>query len=112
MIEKVIIEYLRNVLSMNEVYAEKPEDRPSKYVIIEKTGSGKKNRIESSTIAIQSVACSLYEAARLNERIKDAMDNILVLNNISSSRLNTDYNYTNTATKEYRYQAVYELVHD
>lgn len=112
MIEEVILVYLKNTLQMEDVYTEKPENRPQQYVIIEKTGSSRKNKIESSVIAIQSIAGSMYEAAKLNEIVKKAMDNIISLENVSSAKLNTDYNFTNTASKEYRYQAVYDLVHD
>ena len=36
---------------------------------------------------------------------------IIELDDISRCELNTDYNYTDTARKKYRYQAVYDIVH-
>ena len=33
------------------------------------------------------------------------------LDAVSASRLNSDYNFTDTTTKRYRYQAVYDLVY-
>lgn len=62
-------------------------------------------------LAIQSYAPSMYEAARLNERVKAAMDSAAELDAVSASRLNSDYNFTDTTTKRYRYQAVYDLVY-
>ena len=46
----------------------------------------------------------------LNELVKEAMDDIVVLDEISRSALNSDYNFTDVTTKRHRYQAVYDLV--
>ena len=110
MIEKNILDYLSQQLSV-PVYMERPESPPEKYVLIEKTGSGKRNQIYDATLAIQSYAPSMYEAAVLNETVKDAMDSAITLSNISRVSLNSDYNYTDTAMKAYRYQAVFDITH-
>lgn len=110
MIEKIVMDYLDATLSVPS-YPEKPEKKPEKYVLIEKTGSSEENFIKSATITIKSHANSLWEAAELNEEVKAAMNNIISLDSISKSKLNTDYNYTDTSKKKYRYQAVYDLVY-
>lgn len=108
MVETIITEYLSKKLGI-KVTTEKPDDEPSRYVLIEKTGSTRSNYIDKATVAIQSYAESMYEAAALNEQVKQAMDNITILPNISKSELNSDYNFTDTTKKEYRYQAVYDI---
>lgn len=72
--------------------------------------------ITTSTIAIQSVVDSLQggsmlDAMDLNEDVKEAMDGIITLDEIVRVDLNSDYNYTDDSTKEYRYQAVYQITH-
>lgn len=108
MIEKTILDYLTASLSV-PVYMERPEVNPESYVVIEKTGSGRYDRIETATLAIQSYACSMYEAATLNEAVKAAMDEAVNLDSIARVLLNSDYNYTDTASKSYRYQAVFDV---
>lgn len=108
MIEKIVMDYLNKVLDV-PVYMEKPERQSKEFVLIEKTGSSTENFIESATIAVQSYADSLYLAAVLNEKVKEAMSSIVVLDAISKSKLNSDYNFTDTTKKKYRYQAVYDL---
>lgn len=81
------------------------------FVTIEKTGSRKDNSVITSVLAIQSYGDSMYEASLLNERVKILMDNIAELDDICYSKIETDYNFTDTSTKRYRYQAVYDLVH-
>lgn len=110
MIEKTVLDYLEEELDV-PVYMEKPADPPASYVIVVKTGSAVRDFIYRATIVIQSVAGTLYEAALLNEAVKKAMDDIIILPVITSSSLNSDYEFTNTQTKERRYQAVYDLVH-
>ena len=111
MIEEVVLNYLSENLNV-PVFTEVPnKDLPLEFVIIEKTGSNRSNYIESATITIQSYAESMYKAASLNEEVKDTMFNIISLANVSRCNLNSDYNYTDTRTKQYRYQAVFNLTY-
>lgn len=110
MIEKLVLDYLNEELDV-PAYMEKPADPPGSYVIVIKTGSGVTDFIFRATMVLQSVAPTLYEAALLNEAVKHAMDRIINLPQITRSSLNSDYEFTNTETKERRYQAVYDLVH-
>lgn len=110
MIEEIILNYLQAALSV-PVFMEVPEKQPAAFVVIEKTGSGRKNKISEATVAIQSYADTLLAAARLNAAVKAAMDDLADLSEICRAELNTDYNFTDTATKRYRYQAVYDITH-
>lgn len=108
-IEAVILKYLK-ANGINEVYCERPKDLPEEYVLIEKTGSGLSNHINRALVAIQSISQkSLLAAAKLNEDIKSLMLVMPGTTEVFSVKLNSDYNYTNTQTKEYRYQAVFEI---
>ena len=111
MIEKVILDYLNTSTLSVTAYAQRPEVKPESYIVIEKTGSEHTNRIDKATIAVQSYASTLYEAADLNEKVKEVMDGLVELDDIGSVRLVSDYNFTNTAAKDYRYQAVYNITH-
>lgn len=110
MIEKTVLDYLNTALSV-PAYMEMPETEPERFVLVEKTGGSTEDHIYFATLAIQSYAESMFEAATLNEEVKKAMDNIIVLDAVSRSHLNTDYNFTDTTKKKYRYQAVYDLVY-
>src|SRR5690625_4825216 len=110
MIEIIVLNYLKNNLSV-PVHVEKPTQKPQRYVVIDKIGSSKENHLLSSTIAFQSYAESKYEAALLNEEVKEAIENMIVLDEVSKVELNSDYNFTDTTTKEYRYQAVFDINH-
>lgn len=109
-IEKTILDYLTDALSV-PVYMEEPTPLETDYVILEKTGSSDINKIPSATIAIQSYGGSLLDAATLNETVKAVMENIITLDSISAVRLNSDYNFTDTTTKRYRYQAIYVITY-
>lgn len=110
MIEKTVINYL-NTADV-PAFGERPEKEPAKpYLLVEKTGSSLENHIASATIAVQSWAQTLAEAADLNEEVKAAMESITDLDAVSACRLETDYNYTSTALKAYRYQAVFTITY-
>ena len=112
MIEKTVLDYLNDRLDV-PVWMEIPKGEvlPEEYVLLEKTGSRRSNHIDSVMMAIQSHADRMENAALLNEEVKQAMDDLIVLDEIGSSKLNSDYNFTDTQKKKYRYQAVYEITH-
>lgn len=112
MIELIILNHLKDKLSV-PVRLEKPDPLPAdgKYVLFEKTGSNQLNKTGGSTFAFQSYANSMYNAAALNEETKQAVESLLELDEIVSVKLNTDYNFTDTTTKQHRYQAVYDIKH-
>ena len=109
MIAKTLLDYLDSALDV-PVVMEAPE-RLTDYVLIDQTGSSRTNHIITTTFAIQSYGDSLYEAMVLNDEVKDAMVDFAELGNVTRVELQTDYNYTNTATKQYRWQAVYLITH-
>lgn len=111
MIEKTIIEYFNQAEGLPRAYMMRPEEEPERYILIEKTGSGKTNHILSSTFAFQSYGPTLLSAAELNEQVKATVEKMIELDEIISISLNSDYNFTNTANKQPRYQAVFNIVH-
>lgn len=122
-IEETLIAYLLNRTSAGtNVYCQKPENPPYEYILLEKTGSDTENKITTSTIAIQSISNSLeggsmLQAITLNDEVKDALlgddygYGLIELDNIVNVQLNSDYNFTDTETKEYRYQAIFNIIH-
>ena len=110
MIEVKVKNYLEEKLEI-PVRMEDDEDIDGKFILIEKTGGGQENYVKKATLAIQSFDLSLFEAAMINEKVKETMGNIIELDDISRCQLNSDYNYTDTKQKRYRYQAVYDIIY-
>lgn len=123
MIEVFLLNYLLNKTEVGaNVFCERPENVPDEYILIEKTGTSTENMITTSTIAVQSISNSLnggsmFKAMSLNEDVKKALlgDNtsngIIEKDNIVDIELQSDYNFTDTESKEYRYQAVFNVTH-
>lgn len=117
MIELTILNYLKSVLSV-PVFMEMPtSNNLAEFVLIEKTGSSRTDHINNCVFVAQSYSDSLYNAASLNEAVKEAMlgdgtnsYGITANTEVSKCSLNSDYNFTDTTTKSYRYQAVFDLV--
>ena len=112
MIEKIIYDFLNTLDLSASVYTEMPKDVPSKLFLIERTGGNITDHIKMANIAIKSYADTLYDAIVLNEEIKQAMlEDLIKLDDISGVKLNSDYNFTDTTTKRYRYQAVFVVTY-
>lgn len=115
MIEKVILDYLTAELSVPvmmevpEVPSEDFPDVPARFVVIERVGGRKENHGSTASIAFQSYAETLYEAATLDESVRAVVENIIELNAVAGVRLTSNYNHTDPRTKQYRYQCVYDI---
>ena len=110
MIEKTILDYLGEHLTV-PVYMEEPINKPASYVLIERTGSSESDLIESTTLALQSYGASLYDAAALNMAVKARIKQAVELPSVSAVYINSDYDFTDTETKRYRYQCVAVVTH-
>ena len=108
MIETVLKQYLDGNLAVPSFF-ETPEPDQGSYVLIERTGGAMRNHLATGTFAFQSYASSMLEAAQLNEQVKAAVADAIELPEVASVRLNSDYNFTDTTTKKYRYQAVFDI---
>ena len=109
-IEVFICKYL-NEHSGLPAFGEIPKQAPDSFFVVEKLGSGKEDQINSATIAVQSYAPSKLAAAVLNEHIKELMEHLPEEQEISSCKLNSDYDHTDTTSKRYRYQAVFDITY-
>lgn len=111
MIEIVIKQFLDEHLSV-PAFLERQSNMPDRFVLFEKTGSGEKNQLSSATFAFQSYSKkTLYDAVSLNEELKMVVKQLILVDEVSRVKLNSDYNFTDTTTKEYRYQAVFDINH-
>ena len=108
-LEKIICDFLTIELGCT-VLPERPKRPFGKMVFVERTG-GSGQFLKQSTVAVQSYDESMFKAAELNELVKEAMFKLIELDSITKVTLNSNYNYTDTATKEYRYQAVFDIYH-
>lgn len=109
MIEKLVRDFL--LAGGLPAAMEMPESYAPPLVVVEKVGSSPGDRIRRATLAIQSYGATLYDAAALNEAVCARMELIAAEPKICRVVLNSDYNYTDTETKRYRYQAVFDITH-
>ena len=110
MIEKIVLDYLNNALEY-PTYTQEQNNGEKYFYLIQKVGSSVDNKIDTSMIAVQSYAPSRYEAAEMSYAMIEAMDDIIQLDEIGKCKKNSDYDYTDTSKKRYRYQALFEIVH-
>lgn len=110
MIEKILYDYLKNRIDV-PVFMEFPEEPEETMIVIEKTGSNLDDHVYSAVIAIQSYSKTLYETAKLNEKIIDVMLNSIEIDKICKCDINSDYNFPDLDRKRYRYQAVFDITY-
>ncbi|MDT2848762.1 hypothetical protein P7H60_06270 [Vagococcus carniphilus] len=108
MIEMIVNNYLNHNLSAPS-FLERTDKKIKRFVLIEKTGGSKRNHLKKATLVFQSYGTSLFKAAELNEELKQVVEQMIELDQISNISLNSDYEFTDTTTKEYRYQAVFDI---
>lgn len=107
--EKMVLDHLSKWLDVPVCMEHQAED-PQSFVIVERVGGSVSNHVHRVSFAIQSYGTSLLTACELNEKVKQAMDLLIESDRVVNLSLDSDYNHTDTSTKRYRYQAVYDLV--
>lgn len=110
MIEIIVLDYLADVLAV-PVYMEIPEKPPERFVVLKKADSRREDFLYQSMFLARSYGGTLLEAAQQNEQVKTAMLGLAALPEVSGCYLTGDYNFTDTAAKRYRYQAVFDIYH-
>lgn len=112
MIEKIILDYLNDNAEFPACMEVPKGGGTPPFVVIQKTGGGDiEGCVDTATLAIQSYGATLWQAAETNETVKALMRDAAALPEIARVRLNSDYNFTDTAKKLYRYQAVFDIIH-
>lgn len=115
MIEKTVLDYLNARLTTANAYVNVPYHKnPGQglYVVIERTGTQRTDMLYASVIAVQSYAPSLFQAAELDEEVRNVMFGLP--NNareVSGIRLIGGSNFTDPEQRQPRYQAVFEIYH-
>ena len=111
MIETTVLDYLRDRLGV-PVTMEVPEGASGTFVVLEKTGSSRQNYIRRATLAVQSYAPTLLLAAQLDDRRDRSHAGPAETGPVwPPASLERDYNFTDTETKKYRYQAVFAVTY-
>lgn len=112
MIEKQVTAYLKAKLSCAVYMGEKPNNPPTKYVVIKTIDSGRTNFIDGVSLILESHDTTLQKSAELNEEVKTAMYDIISLDNVSSSKCGgSGGQHIDTQTKTYAYQCVFNLIY-
>lgn len=109
LIEPILLSYLKTELDIENVYMEMPTPIPAEFVTLEVIDRKKTDHIEAVTVELMSYADSMYKAALLDEKVRDAMDCAVVLDEIMSSKCGGGNNATDTTNKKYRYRSYYNL---
>lgn len=110
MIEFSVKEHLEDRLDA-PVFFEFPEETPDAFLVLKKEGTPRENLLDFAMIIVDSYGPSLLEAARINETVKAALDDLVLLPQISASRRGGDYPAFDTKNKRYRYQAVQNITY-
>lgn len=115
MIETVLLNHIETALTAQglsiPVCFEVPQTAPETFIKLERTGGRLTDHIHRATFAVQSYAPTLEKAAQLDALIVEIVLDSPACNEICAAYLNSHYNYTDTTTKRYRYQAVFDIVH-
>lgn len=110
MIETTIIAYLNANLTVY-VGGEIPDKPPLRYVVVQKKGGERVNRIDTALFQFDAYAESLAAAAALCKDVMAVVEDMTDLDDICSCEYGGDFNATDTASKRYRYQAMYNITH-
>lgn len=108
MIDFIIKKFLEKKIDV-KIFMVEPDLSLDRFVTFERISNSKKDYLYTTTFAFQSWANTLYDAMILNEKVKEALETLDQEKEVMYSKLQNDYNFTDTETKKYRYQAIFEI---
>lgn len=109
MIEITVLEHLESVLTTVPIVMEIPEKRPDEFIVVTKTGGGEENHIRTAMIVLDCFSTSMVKAGQLCEDAIAAMNGLPAAADVSACKLNSSYNDTDVASKEYAYGALFDI---
>lgn len=107
MIETVVIKYLKSALGVS-VTAETPKTE-TEYITVQKIDGGRRNHVDMATLSIKCISTTLNKTAKLDERLRDAMHDLITQEDISRVELGGNGSDINTATKTYAYESIWNI---
>lgn len=108
---KKLRKYLQTILDVPVLF-ERPPDAEcgQRMVILQRTGESIRNRVTTYTVAARSYGPTMLDASELNDTLELA---VLIFGEDeetdATTRIETSYNNTDPAQKEYRFQTVFQM---
>lgn len=90
------------------VYLEIPNNTPDTFIVFQLVDRGKENRINEVTLEFRSYAPSKFEAASLDEKVREALEKLNEVSDITT-HLGGGNDNPDTTLKRYRYRCYYNL---
>lgn len=110
LIEKTIRDYLLDKISNVPVEVEQPTNK-SKYIVFRVVDRGKENQINEVTIEFYCYGASKLEAATLDQELRNAMENIVILDSIFSCKIGGGNDNYDDDLKKYRYRSYFNITY-
>ena len=110
-IESLIINHLNTGLVGVEAHSLIPNHRPDSFVVVERTGGNIENHIKYGMFVTDCYGKTPLDAAELCETVISLMESLVEHDEVSSVRLNSHYNDTDTALHEFKYGALFEITY-
>ena len=107
-IKKTIRNYLLEKIKNVPIEVEQPTNE-SKYIVFDVIDRNKTDHINAVTVEFYSYGKSKLEAASLDEELRTAMENIVELDSIFSSKLGGGDDDFDEDLKKYRYRAYFNI---
>lgn len=111
MIETDILNYLKNILDISDVYLETPKTLPNEFIVFSIVDRSRNNLIDAVTVEIYSYSTTKAKACKLDARVRNAMYGFTDCDNISSSKLGGGNDAYDTTLKKSRYRCYFNVTY-
>mgnify|MGYP003320322024 CR=1 FL=1 len=114
-IEEIVFNYLKTKLEDISLYLDEPGELPDEYISMKRIASGLTDHIGAATLEFQCYAPSKYEAAALDEELKNTLlgygsgYGITETPEVSACKFGGSNDATDPGTKKYRYRSYYNF---
>lgn len=110
LIEPIILKYLNDNLDV-PVDTSMPDDLPEKFVIFSVVEHNRKNYIDHATIEFQSYAKTKLDAAEIDDKVRELMEDIIFLPEVAASRCGGGNDQNDSDVDRFRYRCYFNLTY-
>lgn len=109
LIEKVIRDYLIEMLPTVKIDTEQPSGNPESYIVFRVIDRSVTNHINSATVEFYCYGKSKIEAAELDETLRNVLPEIIHYTDLFSCRNGGGNDDKDDSLKRYRYRSYYNM---
>lgn len=109
-VEALIVGHLNSALGSGTAFADIPEERPERFITVERVGGPETLHLGRPVLAIQCWESTRHKASEFSVQVADLIKGMAGLPQVGRAAISSVYNFPDPDSRQARYQMTVEMV--